>query len=147
MMEKEDLQKIRDEFLRVCPSCDLGLSYTCVCPPAEFDFRPLVLRLVEEIEAYRAEDEKARKMLNDPAHFEGFSRRELANIIRRHEEHRARTEDSLAEQYEALQAYEEITGMTPERAKHFAECEVCANVDLYIGPGRCTQYYEIEEKK
>jgi hypothetical protein len=151
MMEKEDLQKIRDDLLRQCPSCDMGLSHACVCPPAEFDFRPIVMRLVGEIEAFREEDERARKMLNDPAHFEGFSRRELAKIIRRHEEHRAYTEASLAEQYEALQAYEQVTKIGPERVKHFAECDAC---EVYvesgasaIAPGCRATLEEIEEKE
>lgn len=45
-------------FLNVCGSCDAGLPMSCTCPTG--DYRPVMLDLVREVEALRAELEPAR---------------------------------------------------------------------------------------
>lgn len=52
-MKINDLNKISTELLKECPAHDMGLPYSCVCPPAELDWRPIVLDLVTEIEELR----------------------------------------------------------------------------------------------
>lgn len=49
--EELDLNEVRP-WLRLCGSCDAGLPMGCTCPSA--DPRPMILRLVQEIERLRA---------------------------------------------------------------------------------------------
>jgi hypothetical protein len=47
-----DILAAAEPFMRVCGSCDAGLPMNCTCPPG--DPRPIVSRLVAEIERLRA---------------------------------------------------------------------------------------------
>ena len=51
MSEPLNLDEIRDKWLALCGGCDAGIG-ACTHPDA--DYRPVMLRLVEEIERLRS---------------------------------------------------------------------------------------------
>lgn len=53
---RENLEEIRSVWLKQCGPCDFGLhEMSCACPPGDADYRPVMARLVCEVERLRAE--------------------------------------------------------------------------------------------
>jgi hypothetical protein len=54
-----DLDMVREEWLRMCGPCELGVSSSpCACAPG--DYRPVMASLVQEVE-------RLRKLVREPA--------------------------------------------------------------------------------
>lgn len=52
-VRRNNLDEIKSVWLQQCGSCDYGLGYSCTCPAG--DYRPVVMNLVDEVEALRAQ--------------------------------------------------------------------------------------------
>ncbi len=142
-MNIEDLGKITEELLRECPACDLGLPYVCVCPPAEFDFRPVMANLVTELERHRAHEERAARALSEIEHFQGMTRKDLARVILRVEEHLRNAEAQLSQYEEELSAFEEFTSISRKQVTHVMSCPDCDYDET--GVIACVEYREIDK--
>lgn len=46
-----DLEAIANEFINQCGSCDVGMPTACTC--SKQDFRPVMLKLIRELERTR----------------------------------------------------------------------------------------------
>jgi len=62
MPESLDLAEVRATWLRQCGPCDYGLvEHGCTCPPG--DYRPVLLRAVDELEQARRDRDDAKAAL------------------------------------------------------------------------------------
>ncbi len=140
-MAIEDLEKVTTELLRECPSCDLGLPHNCVCPPAEFDYRPVIANLVTELERHRAHEERANRALSEIEHFHGMTRKDLARVILTVEDRLRRAEAQLGEYEEQVSMFEEFTSLSRKQVAHVMSCPDCDYDET--GVIACTEYREI----
>lgn len=52
VMSEDELQAIEQKWLQMCGYCDAGLPMECTHPVD--DYRPVILRLLHDLRAYRA---------------------------------------------------------------------------------------------
>ncbi len=110
----------------------------------EIDVRNLdeVKAALEELERHRAHEERAARALSEIEHFQGMTRKDLARVILRVEEHLRNAEAQLGEYLEQIEAYERATEYTPAQIVHIDSCDECGILPPQA-PEFCNEYREI----
>ncbi len=102
-----------------------------------------VREALAELERHRAHEERASRALSEIEHFQGMTRKDLARVILRVEEHLRNAEATLGEYEEQISTFEEFTSLSRKQVIHVMSCPDCDYDET--GVTACTMYREIEK--
>lgn len=83
VLEEKELLAIEQKWLQMCGYCDAGLPILCTHPDG--DYRPVMLRLLHDLRAYRADRDRVLAELQAKP-VSAKDRRKMEAILARPEE-------------------------------------------------------------